>query len=53
MQHSGSSAGETDLIANSAPLDAVCCHYRWMKTHRLFLIYFFSCGLIVAGMSLH
>jgi hypothetical protein len=28
MQHSESSAGETDMITNSAPLDAACCHYR-------------------------
>jgi hypothetical protein len=28
MQHSESSAGETDVIANCTPLDAACCHYR-------------------------
>jgi hypothetical protein len=28
MQHSESSAGETDVLANIAPLDAACCHYR-------------------------
>jgi hypothetical protein len=41
-QHSESSAGETDVIANFAPMDAACCHYRSLKTRPLFLNYLFS-----------